>query len=86
MRHVLCLVYVLSSLLPGLPGGDAIASYKHNFEAAVLRKGQLARLPSPLYVVDVYMGGWNEYDQRQHPHLDLGSKTWSVVHTYIFNE
>ena len=56
----------------------ATRAYDHDFEAVVLRQGQRVRLPSPLYVVDVYMGGWNEYDQRQHPRLDLGSKTWFV--------
>ena len=54
------------------------AAYEHALEAAVLRNGALVPVPTPLYVVDVYMGGWNEFDLRVHPRLDLGTKIWYV--------
>jgi hypothetical protein len=53
----------------------AFAAYAHPLETVVLR-AKLVPLPSPLYVVDVYMGGWNEFDLRQHQGLDLGTKIW----------
>ena len=72
--------FLLCVLLLVVAGREPPANrtYNHHFEASVLRRGNLIHLPPPLYVVDVYMGGWNEYDQRQHPHLDLGSKIWFV--------
>jgi hypothetical protein len=54
----------------------AVPCKLHDLEATVMRGGALVPLPTPLYITDTYMGGWNQFDLSIHPTQNLSSEVF----------